>query len=494
MALSKRNEWAYALAFALSVTLYPHLFSGVAHAQGVADPASMGPTGIRAGNIEIHPELSARAGYDSNVYKADDEGPGPQSRVESAGILTITPGISATTIGRQRRAQGEDAAAEDRTPPKLEMKAAGYATFFQYLGLHDQVTGEKLDLRGAEFDVSGDFHILPRRPVSLLLGASWTRSARPFTASTGTLADEDEERGVKQRKDQRQAQAFNTVVPRARLMFESRGGVLQAYTGYRPSIQPFEGAALEYLSSATHDVDADMGWRFFPSTALLYDMTLTIVDYYKLDSVPEERQQVLLSASKRVRSRLGINGAFTKKLSLRVLGGYSVGVFDNPFLDEFEQPVGEAVLTYKFGGNNQSQAEGGYIRNVSPAAVGGFNVSDRGFAKLTFVLLRLFAVKAEAGAAKIQYGKQVAPEFDPAGSGEIIGARSLEADGMTTNRDDIRIDASIRAEYRFLSWLGVLAEFIYQRNITDFDYGNTITPDPADYQLFQVNAGLRASY
>ena len=99
MALSKRNVWANASALALVAVLYQSLFSDVAYAQGVAAPEAMGPAGIRVGNIEVHPEVSARAGYDSNVYKADDEGESPQSRVESAGIVTVTPGITASTIG-----------------------------------------------------------------------------------------------------------------------------------------------------------------------------------------------------------------------------------------------------------------------------------------------------------------------------------------------------------------------------------------------------------
>jgi hypothetical protein len=462
----------------------------------------MGPTGIRVGNIEIHPELSFKAGYDTNVFKADGEeeyngvATSPQSKIESAGLLTLTPGLTLQTLGDFREMFGADAAgAKASSPPKLELKAAAFASFFQYVGLTNPVTGKEQNLRGAEFDVSGDFHILPKRPVSLMLGASWTRSARPFTASAGEEEDDMEDRGVKARKQQRKAQAFNTVVPRARLLFESRGGVLTAFTGYRPQVQPFEGEAFQYLSSATHDVDAGIGWRFFPSTALLYDLTLTIVDYYKLDEADPDRVQVLLSPSRRVRTRLGINGAFTSKLSLRVLAGYAVGLFDNRFLDEYELPVGEAVLTYKFGGERKSVADGGYQRNVSPAAVGGFMLQDRGFARLKFVLLRLFAMTAEGGVAYVQYGRQVAPNRTAAGDIDPNSVKPLHADGVTTERTDLRIDATLRAEYRVLSWLGVLADGTYQQNITDFRFGNdTVSPDPAKYQAFQVSAGLRASY
>ena len=61
-------------------------------------------------------------------------------------------------------------------------------------------------------------------------------------------------------------------------------------------------------------------------------------------------------------------------------------------------------------------------------------------------------------------------------------------------RKDIRVDTLVRAEYRVTSWLGLLADFIYQQNFTDFKFGSTLSPDPAKYQTFQVSGGLRASY
>jgi hypothetical protein len=276
-------------------------------------------------------------------------------------------------------------------------------------------------------------------------------------------------------------------------MFESRGGVLTAYTGYRPAITVYEGTQFEYLSSFAHDIDAGIGWRFFPSTSLLYDMTLTLVDYYKLDDVNKNTVQVLLEDSRRVRARMGVNGAFTRQLSLRVLGGYAVGVFQGPWLNDYEEPVGEAVLSYRFGSEFQSIAEAGYLRNVMPAAVGGFMLSDRGFARVKLQLYKLFALSAEAGVSHVKYGRQVAPNYDA--NGKVVSVRPLEADGVTEKRTDLRIDGMLRAEYRALSWLGILADLIYQNNMTDFDFlSSTLTPDPADYQTFQVNAGLRASY
>ena len=64
MARTKRNVWAHALVFALSVGLYGLLQCGVAHAQGAVatTPEALGPAGIRVGNLEIHPELAAKGG------------------------------------------------------------------------------------------------------------------------------------------------------------------------------------------------------------------------------------------------------------------------------------------------------------------------------------------------------------------------------------------------------------------------------------------------
>jgi len=441
-------------------------------------------TGIRAGNLEIHPEFSSRIGYDTNVFRGDggDTKRGGQPE-QGAGIFYATPGISISTIGRKRMLEGEGgaAAAAVSAPPKVQLKAGGFLTYFRYIGLSPTV-------QGINYDGSIDVEVMPKRAVSLDMGASARRSAQPF-APRPTFVKTDT---AKEREEWRKSQAYDLIVPRARLNFQSRGEILTGFVGYRPTIMQFEGVQYKYLSSAMHDVDAGVGWKFFPSTSLLYDMTFSLVDYYKTDKAPGTNA-IVISDSRRIRARMGVNGAFTKQLSLRVLAGYAAGFFTKKQLDEYETPIGEAVLMYKFGGESQSVAEAGYVRNVAPSAVGGFTQIDRGYAKLKFVLARMFAMTAEAGAGRLHYGKQLRYEgatdnVDGLGTGPIGGPHS-------TKRVDTRIDALVRAEYRVTSWLGVLAEGIYMASITNFKYqAGTGTPDPAGYKTFQVNGGLRASY
>lgn len=67
--------------------------------------------GYRTGNLEIHPGVSAELGYDSNYFlRADDEDP-----VISVMRLRVTPSLSLSTLGPQRREGGGD-------PPKLNFQ------------------------------------------------------------------------------------------------------------------------------------------------------------------------------------------------------------------------------------------------------------------------------------------------------------------------------------------------------------------------------------
>ena len=74
--------------------------------------------GYRAGNLELHPGVSAELGYDSNYFlRADDEKP-----VISVMRLRVTPSLSLSTLGPQRREGGGD-------PPKVNFRAG---TFLSY--------------------------------------------------------------------------------------------------------------------------------------------------------------------------------------------------------------------------------------------------------------------------------------------------------------------------------------------------------------------------
>jgi len=481
MTRKQLHEVVGALAAAITLSLVSSTVT--AQANGVEGP------GFRVGNLEIHPSLATRGGYDSNVFKRD--GKFGRKIIDGASI-NVTPSLTLGTLGRVRKRGGEDAAgSEEPPPPKLEFRAGLSGTYFHYFLLSNTTKGsESVD----NFDATADaaLHILPRRTVNLEIDASYTRSARPFTEPTGGKT--------------KNAYSFDQIQPGVRVNFETRGQVFTAYTGFRPIFQPYEDKTFKYLSYNSYDLDAGSAWKFLPHTALVYDLDLQFVDYYKYDAgaaskaAADARAQanagtpiaaangtpnVLLSNSTRLATRIGINGAFTEQWSVRALIGYGTSLLKDKRLDEYQTPIGEAAVTYRFGANQTSSAELGFNRNASLSSIGSYMLLDRGYGRMGFLVARRLDVGAELGVGYATYGKQLRPD------GTALGYKG------TSKRTDVRVDATIRSEYRLTSWLGLVASASAFAVLTDFQYDTLIVtqpPDPAKFKTFQAYAGLRASY
>lgn len=436
--------------------------------------------GIKLGDLEVHPGVAIRGGYDTNVFKADgDTGAGSAGQdIVGSGILAVTPHLNISTQSKQRAQEGESGSAPV-TPPTIALRAGLAASYFYYF--------ESTAPKNLEVDTDIWLGILPERPVNLELSAAYQRTTRPFTQN-GTDSSNN-------------AFATNSVRPGARVNFGSRSQVLTAYVGYVPNISIYQGEDFKYLSGLGHNVDAGSAWKFLPHTALLYDANLELFNYF--DDSPSTPPPILVSDSARVKTRLGLNGALTQALTLRIMAGYAVGFYDEPLLSEFEDVIGEATLGYKF--TNTNKLEVGYTRDVQGAATGGWVRTDRGAAKLGLGFGGSFALGFEAGYGYLTYGRMLAPD----GTGLGTGANPDE-------RTDSRVDGAIRAEYRVTNWLAFMADATVQATFTDFEYavpdtslvdddGDPSTPptvdpnaapfpDPAGYVSFQFFGGLRAHY
>src|SRR3954447_15816518 len=89
----------------LAATVLLGAISHQAHAQAqqpwLADRAAGEGIGVRVGNLELHPGIAAEVGYDSNYFlRAPAEDPLAAYR------LRVTPSISLSTLGPQRRENG----------------------------------------------------------------------------------------------------------------------------------------------------------------------------------------------------------------------------------------------------------------------------------------------------------------------------------------------------------------------------------------------------
>jgi hypothetical protein len=417
--------------------------------------------GIKVGELELHPGIAIRGGYDNNVFRDDGKTRGGVKRdPQGAAILAVSPHLYLSTETGQRAKGGEDRGPQQA--PFLSFRVGAAATYFHYF----------LDDAPRNVGADADFFlgIAQNRMVGLDLSADYTRSVPPFTHDAGD----------------RKAYLFDSVQPRLRLNFRSRSQVLSAYAGYAPRYTNYVSSTFNYLNNLQHLAEVGAAWRFLPSTALIYDGTFGYQDYTSYTAA--DQSTILLSTSKTFRSRLGMNGALTNNLALRALAGYAVGFFNQPELDDFETGIAEVALTYRF---DPHSFEIGYQRDVLPSAAGGWYQTDRGYAKIGFLLARVFALSLEGGVAHANYGRLVRIVGDT-----VVGLGI----GNDETREDIRIDGAIRAEYRVTSWLAFMADFIAVSTITDFDYavsastGAQQIPDPAGFTTLQAFGGVRAHY
>lgn len=461
-----------ALGLVLGILIGAATICSHAHAQPwLPDRQYAEGPGLRAGNVEFHPGVAVRGGYDNNVFRADGKvRDGVKRPLQAAGILAVTPHVYMSTLGQQRKTQGEARTGETPELRMIDFRAGLSATYLKYF----------IDEGPNNVDVDSDVFvgIAPGRPFGAEVSAGYLRSTRPFTqtivSGTDVLV-----------KPTSKAYIYDVIDPKLRLKFGSRSQVLTAYVGYAPVYTLYESRQFDFLTNINHGVEAGAAWKFLPSTALIYDARLGL-QYYSDGASPANL--LLYSDGKVFRTRLGINGALTNNLSLRVLAGYAAVAIENGKLDDHEDAVAEVSLGYRFA--DVHSFELGYQRDVQAAALGGWTQTDMGQARLNLLFARRFAVVVQGGVGYARYGRLWSFDDNDADSYVPLG------EGGTTKRTDIRADGALRFEYRATDWLAFMADFSVTSIMTDFAYRavNGTPADPAGFTTFQAYGGVRAHY
>lgn len=446
--LAQRSLIALGVAVALSV------MPTLASAQGwLADRDRAEGPGIRLGDFELHPGLGIELGYDSNLYYSSDDGMSPVARRDS-GILRVTPHLLFSTVGPERTAEGEGQGGD---PPVVQFRGGLSGSYYEFF--NDETR------RNFSIDAGLRLTVLPERPFSFTVYDEFSRAIRPFTENTvsgASTARIDNSAGID----------FN---------FMTDGGVLQVRLGYRFGLGFFESDQFAYANSFDHDVSLQETFRFLPQTALVHDTRVSYRDYYQ-----SAGGGVLLNDSVRLRTRLGLNGAITPELSLMVMAGYAAGFFDATatYDQDYDAFVAQAQLTWRI--TEDVRLTLGYDRDAFAGYIGNYYTQDRGQASFQMLLFGSFLLGIDASVGYLDYGQIV----DRAGM-------PISADG-STERTDIRVTASLFAEYRFTEWLGINGQLQYTGDFTDFRYAvlvaGTPIPDPAGYNKFEAWLGVRVFY
>lgn len=434
-----------------------------ARAQGwLQDRARTEGPGIRLGDFELHPGIGVELGWDSNVYYTSDNPPaGLPGRVDSA-ILRVTPHLLFSTVGQERRQEGEGAT--PALPPEVQFRGGLSASYYEFFADERR--------RNVSVDVGLNLQILQGRPVSFSVWDQFGRSIRPFTENTADVsyARLQNEAGLQ-------------------VMFSTPGQILQIGAGYRFGLDFFEEEQLQYGNTFTHTISLTESFRFLPQTALVHSTSFAIRDYYQPPGAGSDRPAQFDSYS--LNSTLGVNGAITNEVSFLLQGGYGAGFFDGrgPYDQDFESFVARAELRWR--PMDGMRLALGYDRSFNPSFLGNYYSQDRGYLNTQFMFGGAFLLGAELSVGYYDFGQIVAADgVTPIG--RVNGV-------PTTERTDVRFIGSLFAEYRFTEWLGVNGTFQYTGAFTDYAYDvpvgmGMVLLDPAAYNKIELWLGVRVFY
>ena len=409
--------------------------------------------GLRSGNFEFHPSISAEFGYDSNYFqRAETEPP-----IEDAFRLRVTPSLTLSTL-TERRLGSEAAKAEQ----DFTMNAGVFAAYNELFG-SDFVSEQRHVDVGAGMGVN----IAPQKRFGGDIYADYLRQGEPSNlADTNAAFDRGTLRGG------------------AGVSWRPGGGLFEWRLGYEAAYNYFEDEPYTNLDNINHRILTRGRWRFLPRSALLYDARYTMVRY--LDGTSPQPDGDIVEA------RVGFNGLVTARLAILGLVGWTSTFYEEQGTttpaEDYDGYVAQVEAKYfiQQGGGTDSADVGissiaaGFIRDFSNSYLGAFYVRDRGYMQLNYFLGGVFVASLEGGFARYSYP-------------------SISADQGSFEQS--RIDARLFGEYRFSDIVGLNTTILYDQAIGGDNIlvaaDNPATPadetvtDDLEYQRFQAYIGMR---
>lgn len=300
------------LAAALAVATTT--FSAAAQQPWIKDRSYGEGIGIRTGNLELHPGIAGEFGYDSNYFqRADDEKP-----IVSMLRLRVTPHLTLSTLGQQRRGQQGNAA-----PPTLNFRAGVFASYNELIATDSQYSSEASDQRHVDAGANFSLDILPQRPWGFDLYGDYLRTVEPSNDfNTDRAFDRD------------------SLRLGAGINWRPGGGLFEWRLGYELQYNYFERTLFQDFNNAQHFVKMRNRWRFLPRTALIYEGDVGFLRYSQTDTQ---------NNAQTIRSRIGVNGLVTNHFAFLALGGWAASFYESTGgipVRNYDGPVGQAELKW----------------------------------------------------------------------------------------------------------------------------------------------------
>ena len=402
----------------------------------IADRAIGEGMGIRTGEFELHPGIAGELGYDSNYFQRAGTAPpagyqGADQPVLAAYRLRITPSLTLSTIGPQRRTGDTQSA----VAPQFTFRSTLFASYNELFA-----AGNSYDFsnqRHVDGGASLAFEVLPERPFSFDGNGSYTRSVAPSNDPAIINSWNRDMLGVG-----------------AGVTWRPGGGMFDWRLGYDLRYTYFEADTYRNLTNANHTIGTRGRFKFLPRTALIYDGNASFIRYSAGNAIRNDGDIV--------QARLGVNGLVTNRFSMLALFGWAETFFVptvTPVRANYDSLVGQAELDWYVLPQPKLQPGDatvglsviglGYVRDVSVSYLADYYRRDRGYAKVSYFVGGRFLIDLQGGYSRITH-----PAFT---------SRNQAFGGAAEDR----VDAQLFTEYRTSDSLGLNATLRYDASLTN---------------------------
>ncbi len=290
----------------------------------IAEPGD----GISAGNLKLQPGVTLLGGFDSNVFFLSRD----ESELLSSPSVKVTPFLNINT----------------EEPDVFNLSLNASVGWLQYLSPDEEVIQGH---SGLESEVNFGLGINEKGAFSLKLEDSFARTNEtPDTISSVP---------------------FDRTINRAgaTLGLHPSGRVFQHFLSYDWTINLHD--QFSDIDRQMHDITLRNYWKFLPKTAFVLTGDIGFIHYHEA-SRQRGNQTFANSSSMPVRVTGGITGLFTNRLSLKLVGGWGWGIYDQGVT--FSGFLADVRVNYAIGSTSEkSSVYLGYERDFGDATIANFS-------------------------------------------------------------------------------------------------------------------------
>lgn len=368
--------------------------------------------GLVAGNLVLSPGASLGAAFDTNVFRLSTRERAPIG----APSLSLVPFLTIASSNG------------DLVDFKLDSRLG----WQQYIPIGERVV---LGQSGLTADVGADLTFNRAGAFSFALGERLQR-----TNEAPPDPDSD---------------PYNRLVNRlgATIGVHPGGRVFQHYLSYDWNVYLFD--EFPDLNKQIHDFTLKNYWRFLPKTAAVLNADFQLVQYAQAARASGTFANV---NSNPLRITGGLSGLITKRLSLRLLGGWGIGFYNAG--PNFNSVVLDTQATFAFGNlAEKNKLFLGYERNFQDSSIANFASYHRPYA----------GYEQGFGGQRLRLtirGEALIRDYQGAPTGDFINA-SGDTVTITAGLNDLLIAANAGLEFNIYKWWSVGAHYNFSTNLTN---------------------------